>query len=317
MRQTTPTAALDGHDDGRLPLPSPSAHPYPISSRSFFDFPARSRATPLDLPSRILKGAVDQASAALLCYKVHRINVSLPILSADFWRYLPACALSDLVAIAVLQILARWVLSGRRIPPASSRSGREPAEHGRTAPHDYGGDHPSNDTDMTTDGMQGSHRATLLDGDCVHEDSGSTSTYFLPTTNAGFRRRSSQAPAPLHSPTGSDVWIDGRRLSITDPLLEEQNQRPSNKTSSAALPGLLQRTLSRLFSSFLNLLVDDQRHSSQPGSASIKPQSQQDDSLRSRSDYLRILSGVLLFLVSLSQIIFAVIAIGAFEAGGG
>lgn len=52
---------------------------------------------------------VDQACVALLCFKLHKLSITLPPSSSSFWLYLPSCLLSDLVVIAALQICKSYL----------------------------------------------------------------------------------------------------------------------------------------------------------------------------------------------------------------
>lgn len=69
-----------------------------------------------------LQPVVDQACAALVCYKLHRLTITLPVLSLDFWRYLPSCMLSDFIAIVVLQFITRWTVANARRGAAGASS---------------------------------------------------------------------------------------------------------------------------------------------------------------------------------------------------
>lgn len=53
---------------------------------------------------------LDQACAALVCYKLHRLTITLPVNSLAFWTYLPSCLLADVIVIALLQYACGKVL---------------------------------------------------------------------------------------------------------------------------------------------------------------------------------------------------------------
>lgn len=70
-----------------------------------------------------LQQSVDQGCAALLCYKFHRLTVTLPVASRDFWRYLPSCLLADLIVIVGLRFLCRRIRGSRRWKHTDRRVG--------------------------------------------------------------------------------------------------------------------------------------------------------------------------------------------------
>lgn len=66
-------------------------------------------------PSRwsISAHLTDQASIALISYKLYALSITLPPWSKIYFYYAPSCLLSDLVAVLILQ-LGWWVAFGRR-----------------------------------------------------------------------------------------------------------------------------------------------------------------------------------------------------------
>lgn len=60
--------------------------------------------------SRHLQAIVNLGCSGIVCYKLNRLSITLSVLSLEFWKYLPSCLLSDLVAIAALQLLTRWII---------------------------------------------------------------------------------------------------------------------------------------------------------------------------------------------------------------
>lgn len=57
----------------------------------------------------IIHSLVDQASFALLYYKLHKLSITLPLHSKTLWYYAPSCLLSDFIVIAGLQMAAAYL----------------------------------------------------------------------------------------------------------------------------------------------------------------------------------------------------------------
>jgi hypothetical protein len=55
----------------------------------------------------------DQASAALICYKLYALSITVPPTSKLYFYYLPSCILSDLLAICILQC-GYWLAWSRK-----------------------------------------------------------------------------------------------------------------------------------------------------------------------------------------------------------
>lgn len=69
----------------------------------------------------------DQASIALICYKLYALSITIPFTSKLYYYYLPSCILSDLVAIVLLQ-LGHWLAFERsKINSTSSYSNMTPS----------------------------------------------------------------------------------------------------------------------------------------------------------------------------------------------
>lgn len=68
---------------------------------------------------------VDQACVSLLCFKLHRLSITLPPSYSSFWLYLPSCLLSDLLVTAALQICKGYLFES--VPPEGYHKPNFPA----------------------------------------------------------------------------------------------------------------------------------------------------------------------------------------------
>ncbi|KAK9900540.1 alkaline phosphatase-like protein [Cystobasidium minutum MCA 4210] len=77
----------------------------------------------------------DQASIALICYKLYILSITIPPWSKLYFYYLPSCMLSDVVAIAILQ-LGWWTAFGSFRRKYAGRSRGKSTSSGREAVRD-------------------------------------------------------------------------------------------------------------------------------------------------------------------------------------
>jgi hypothetical protein len=83
------------------------------------------------LPISLVHGLVDQASFALLYYKLHKLSITLPLHSKTFWYYAPSCLLSDILVIAGLQIAVSYLThspAGGAIPEKGAKHNQDELE---------------------------------------------------------------------------------------------------------------------------------------------------------------------------------------------